>query len=304
MESQCVGLAEKLGLNPELKRIAPRFPWSILPPQFWIAPLSAAGDAGDQLAPPWPDILIATGRQTVAPALGIKKANAATFAIQLQNPTFGRNRFDLVIVPKHDQIAGENVVQTSGALHGVTQDRLKEAHSEYAQQYGSLPRPVIGVLIGGTNKTFHFTENDAERLSAMLCKMAEESGGSLAITPSRRSGDENIQIIKNNLSGQNFDLWNGSGNNPYFGILAHADAFVVTGDSVNMVSEAIATEKPVYVYQLTGGSAKFSRFHDEMESAGKTRPFTGQVEIWESTGTNDMTIAAKAVKQAWDSHKN
>ena len=72
MENQCLGLAEALGATPVIKRIAPRFPWSVLPPQFWPAPLRAPGPAGDALAPPWPDILIATGRQTVAPALAIK----------------------------------------------------------------------------------------------------------------------------------------------------------------------------------------------------------------------------------------
>ncbi len=103
MESQCLGLTEALDLVPEILRITPRFPWSILPPQLWFAPLSAPGPNGDSLAPPWPDLLISTGRQTVAPALAIKhRQKDRIVAIQLQNPTAGTARFDLVIAPVHD----------------------------------------------------------------------------------------------------------------------------------------------------------------------------------------------------------
>ena len=38
--------------------------------------------------------------------------------------------------------------------------------------------------------------------------------------------------------------------NPYFGILALADAFVVTSDSVAMLSEAAATGRAVHIFDL------------------------------------------------------
>ena len=50
-------------------------------------------------------------------------------------------------------------------------------------------------------------------------------------------------------------LWDGEGENPYFGLLGLADFLVVTCDSVNMVSEAASTGKPVYVADLPGGRA-------------------------------------------------
>ena len=70
-------------------------------------------------------------------------------------------------------------------------------------------------------------------------------------------------------------IWDGSGDNPYFGMLGLADAIIVTADSVTMVSEAAATGKPVHVVALEGGSAKFARFHRAMAEAGITRPFRG-----------------------------
>ena len=41
--------------------------------------------------------------------------------------------------------------------------------------------------------------------------------------------------------------------NPYFGMLALADAFVVTADSMSMLTEACATGKPVYIFDLGEG---------------------------------------------------
>ena len=113
-----------------------------------------------------------------------------------------------------------------------------------------------------------------------------------------------LKIIKETLKDIPVNIWDGLGITPYFGIVAHADTFVVTGDSVNMVSEAIATKKQVHVYKNFGGSINFDRFHNELETLGRTRPFTGQIESWEYKGIDDMTIAADAVKKAWDDYKN
>src|SRR3546814_939157 len=76
------------------------------------------------------------------------------------------------------------------------------------------------------------------------------------------------------------EIWDGDGENPYFGILALADHVVVTGDSVNMVSEAASTGKPEHVVHLQGSFAKVTRFHEALVAAGIPRPFTGTLEAW------------------------
>ena len=177
MESQCLGLMEALDLEPEILRIAPRFPWSILPPQLWVAPLSAPGPNGDRLAPPWPDLLISTGRRTVAPALAIKQRQKDRIvAIQLQNPTVDAARFDLVIAPAHDDLSGANVVSTLGALHRITPERLKAEAAMFANRYAALPRPLVAVLLGGDNRQFRMTAASADRLGSLLAEAAKQHG--------------------------------------------------------------------------------------------------------------------------------
>ena len=83
------------------------------------------------------------------------------------------------------------------------------------------------------------------------------------------------------LAGLPAEIWDGTGDNPYFGYLGLADAVIVTSDSVNMVTEAAATGKPVHVVDLEGGSAKFAAFHAVMREAGVVRPFAGRIEHWD-----------------------
>tara|TARA_A100001037_G_scaffold71133_1_gene63677 strand:- start:427 stop:1407 length:981 start_codon:yes stop_codon:yes gene_type:complete len=304
MESQCIALADTLGLKPTLKRVSIRSPWAFLPPHLWIFPLKALSVKSDKLEPPWPDILIATGTKTVALALSIKTINPATFLIQIQNPTMSISKFDIVIAPKHDCLSASNVVSTLGALNSINKRKLNDAFTEFASDYLGLPKPLIGVLIGGNNKNFHLTQKRTENFAMMLREAVNNIGGSLAITPSRRTSENSLKIIKNTLSDIPKFIWNGSGKNPYLGILAHADYFIVTGDSVNMVSEAIATGKPVHVFKDFGGSKKFDRFHNSLEKLGVTRPFSGRIEKWEYETIDEMTLVADAVKKAWNFSKN
>jgi uncharacterized protein len=297
MESQCLGLAEALGLTPDIKRIRPRFPWSSLPPQLWARPLQALSRDGDALTPPWPDLMIATGRATVAPAAAIKRRNPATVVVQIQKPTINPSWFDLVIAPTHDRLDGANVISTQGALHRVTPERLEVAAEKFRERFAALPRPLIGVLIGGANRQYRLSAATAARLGSQLASAAISSGGGLAITPSRRTGADNLRAITTPLDGLAADIWDGEGDNPYFAILALADALIVTSDSVNMVTEACATGKPVHIFDLDGGSAKFTRFHAAFRENGMTRPFTGTLENWSYTPPDDMERAAAAVRR-------
>jgi mitochondrial fission protein ELM1 len=68
-------------------------------------------------------------------------------------------------------------------------------------------------------------------------------------------------------------FWGGvdDGPNPYAGFLAWADRIVVTPDSVNMISEACATGKPVYTFAPRWISGKLALFHRELHESGHLR---------------------------------
>ena len=296
MSNQCVGLAEALGVDFVVKIVRPRLPWRILAPQLWLSPLSAPGAKGDSLLAPWPKLLIATGRQTVALSIAIKRASAGkTFTVQIQNPAFGLSRFDLVAVPRHDEITGANIIVTEGALHRVTNERLACDAERFRPLLANLPRPLIAVLVGGSNRQYRFTRKDAERLADQLQNLMREHGVGLAITMSRRTGEENERRLRDALNANNAYIWDGTGDNPYFGILELCDMIVVTSDSVSMVSEACATGKPVHVFHLDGGSEKFRRFHLNLHQRKITRKFTGNMESWSYKSLDDTRHVAREI---------
>jgi mitochondrial fission protein ELM1 len=296
MENQALGLAEAVGLPgglpPRVRRLAPRAPWT------WLAPLRLAARLDENgLAPPWPRLLVATGRQSVPYALAIKRLSPQTFTVQIQSPGVSARRFDLVVPPRHDGLTGENVMPTRGALHRVTAARLAAEAERWRPALAHLPRPLVAVLIGGDNGVYRMTSAVADGLVAGLARVVELQGAGLAVTASRRTAPEIAERIRRALAPLPSVMWDNAGDNPYFGYLGLADHVVVTGDSVSMVSEACATGKPVHVVDLEGGSAKFAAFHEGLRQDGLTRPFRAPLASWTYAPLDDTNEVAAEVRR-------
>jgi mitochondrial fission protein ELM1 len=297
MANQVTGLAEALGWPLAEKRLRIRAPWRLLPPALWLAPALALDPAGAALTPPWPDIVIACGRNSVVPARMVKRASGGrVFWVQVQDPRFARGEIDLIVAPRHDPAPGENVFRTLGAVHRVTAAKLEAARARFAPLFAPLPRPLVAVLIGGNNSVYRLTEHAFAALCDRLVALAK-SGAGLAITPSRRTGETQRAMLRRRLAGLSAYIWDGSGDNPYFAMLGAADAIVVTADSVSMISEAASTGKPVYIVELEGGSKKFARFHEAMREAGITRPFVGTLDRWQYAPLDDTARAAEEIRR-------
>ncbi len=298
MENQAVALAEAVGLPFTVKQVRPRAPWTWLPPGWWPWPLAALGDDSDAIAAPWPDLLISCGRRAVPYALWVKRqSGGATTIVHVQNPQTRLSAFDLVAPPRHDHLHGPNVVESEASLHRITSARLSEAAAEFAPQLAHLPRPLVAVLIGGSNACYQLTPGIIATLAEQLRALCLEAGVGLAVTPSRRTGAANIKALRTALDDLPAVVWDFAGANPYFGYLGLADAIIVTCDSVNMVSEACATGKPVHVVHLSGGNRKFNEFHARMENAGYTRPFAGKLEHWPYQPADDVGKVTARIHQ-------
>lgn len=298
MESQCRGLSEALGLEAVIKRVNPRLLWLMLPADRWPLPSLSLGRGSDKLEPPWPDLLISCGRKSVAYSLAIKRRSGGrTVTVHVQDPLMDTAAFDLVAAPHHDRVAGPNVIVTRGALHPITPAKLARAAERFRPLLAALPRPLVAVLVGGPNGRYRLTPGDMAGIANELAQLARRTGAGLAVTPSRRTGDEYLRILHEHLDGIGAFIWDGAGENPYLGMLALADYLLVTADSVSMVSEACATGKPVYVIELPGGSKRHRRFHEDLRSQGLTRAFSGTLERWSYEPLLDAEQVAAEVKR-------
>ena len=141
MRSQALGLAAAVGLPIMEKRIAVRSPWSWLPGGLAPTPLWAIAGGSDELEPPWPSLLVACGRRSIGVALAVKRLSGGrTILAYVQNPEWGRRKFDLVAAMPHDRVSGPNVVSIRTALHPVTEERLREAGDEWRNRLKPVPR--------------------------------------------------------------------------------------------------------------------------------------------------------------------
>ena len=298
-ENQCLALAAGLGLTPEIKRAAAKPLWRWLGAAMAVLPPQNLAQGRDSLAPPWPDLLIASGRKCAGLALAIRRASGGrSFTVFVQNPRLGLSAFDLIVVPRHDGLAGANVFATRGALSRVDGAALESAAAEFAPTFADLPRPLVACLIGGASRRHRLTPDDGQALGAALAKLSATSGCGLLVTASRRTPAASFRALEVALDGTPAYIWRGEGANPYLGFLALAEAILVTADSVSMVSDACASGKPVHILGLAGRrSARFQRFFDALEAEGVVRPFTGSLESWSYQPLSDCALAAGEIRR-------
>ncbi|RID42738.1 hypothetical protein BRARA_J02600 [Brassica rapa] len=271
-----------------------------------------------------PLLVVASGRDTISVASSIRRlAMDYVFVVQVQHPRSRLERFDLVITPRHDYFSltpegkrqvpfflrpwvtpreppGRNVFLTTGALHNVDASTLRNAALEWKDEFASLSKPLVVVNIGGPTRNCLYGVDLAKQLCGMLHSILW-SCGSLRISFSRRTPKKVKEIITRELrSNPKVYIWDGKDPNPHLGHLALADAFIITADSISMLSEACTTGKPVYVVGAERCTWKFSDFQKTLRERGAVRPLTGKedmVEKWSYTPLNDNAEAAKRVIQ-------
>ena len=301
-EVQSRGVFDAMGLSYRIIPVAPKGIWKLLGARAPVSPAERFGRPGTDFAPPWPDFAIATGRLTTPYIRALKRhAGLATYTIILLDPKVGLGAADVFWVPEHDALRGPNVVTTLTSPHGFSPQRLAELRAQVPERIAALPAPRVAVLLGGPNGDYRYTPAAIERLTGALRSLAALGAG-LMVTSSRRTPAELVDFVARRIAGPSCFLWTGDGDNPYPAFLAHADAFVVPADSVNMTGEACATGRPVYVFEPDGGSAKFARFHAALARHGATRPMPARFEAlapWSYEPLNSAAQIADEIARRW-----
>ena len=289
-ENQCIGVANALGIPYEIKQIKLKEPWNTLSPYIGF---EKEWSFSPTLTPPWPDILIASGRKSIAASRYIKKASKRrSFTVQIQDPRINSRHFDLVAVPEHDPMRASNVIVTKASPNKITNALLNKAKKEFSE-IKKLKSPRVAVLIGGSSKAYDMTSEITENLVRELKNIE----GTLMITCSRRTGEVSKAILQKNLDDKSNFFWDGNGKNPYLSFLAWADYIVVTADSASMISESCTTGKPVYMIDLEGRAKRISRLHNNLIKHGALRKFVGKLDNYSYEPLDDAQIVAQEIKK-------
>jgi mitochondrial fission protein ELM1 len=186
--------------------------------------------------------------------------------------------------------------------HRFAASRLAEERLRPDARIAALNAPRVAVLVGGASRHHHFSEGDVARLVAGLRALADD-GAALMATTSRRTPLSLVTALRALVVETRGFVWDGTGPNPYGSMLATADAIVVTADSVNMLSEAVATGAPVLVFEPTGGAGRLGRLLDELKLMGVIKSFGGKLERYTYEKLDSTPVIAQAVAQGFAAHR-
>ncbi|MCK7612657.1 mitochondrial fission ELM1 family protein [Roseibium sediminicola] len=277
--AQCVGVAEALGCPFETRQVAPRAPFSWWLPFGPTDPREWETRPGSPIAPPYPDIAIASGRRAAGYLRRIKRlSRGRTFTVFLKDPRTGPDAADLIWVPEHDRLRGRNVLVTPTSPHRFSAAKLGRLRAEKVPEIDRLKGPRVAVLVGGDSRHHDFTEDDQNRFLTGLRQLVLENNASLMITASRRTPPALAYGLSSLAKSGGHLYWTGKEPNPLGHYLAKADAIIATADSTNMIGEATATGKPVHVFHPSGGHDKITRFLGSLERIGAVHPFPGPLK--------------------------
>lgn len=296
----CTGVAQALGITPQMRPVAPRKLFHLLAPWGPHDPRDNSDRPDAALRAPFPDIAFASGRETVPYLRALKKLSGGrTFTVYFGDPRTSRSLFDLVCVPEHDRLRGPNIIATLTPPHPRSETARAAARENPDSRLTQLATPRIAMLIGGPSGNYKFEPVDIAAIAA-IAKDILSSGASLMISPSRRTPPALMDAIAQAVGApaaqsSRLFIWDGRGDNPYLAMLALADAFVVTADSVNMISECIATGRPIHIYETSGDAGKFSHFFNELLKKSVLRPWAGRIEEWRYEPLDSTPVLAREI---------
>jgi hypothetical protein len=153
------------------------------------------------------------------------------------------------------------------------------------------------VLLGGDTRRKPFRREDAMKLADQLDALRGRVGGSLLVTPSRRTSTTVVAALgARYISDQTVRIWDGQPPNPYLAILALSDQLVVTSDSISMISEALATTAPVSIFRLPGG-ARHERFVDNLLAKGLVAGLEAPAPVFGRSAIDATSFVAETVRR-------
>lgn len=277
--------------------------WSLPLPFMGIQPEDHPNRPDSPIGGEPPEIVLASGRRTV-PYLRVlqerRKGNGSTLIVFLKDPRLGRMAADFVWAPVHDRLGGDDVISTHTSPHGWTDGRLEAERHEAIERFGLQTGAVTGIVLGGNSGSVKWDASASAELARLVAALPDNDF--LLVTPSRRTPPVLADAIREAVASHQHFFWNGQGENPYGQMLAFSDRLIVTGDSHNMVSEALVTGKPVHIFRPPGLQKKLRAFLDAMGAEGAIVPLTAPLSghRGKRVDANDAIVAAIAERLGKD----
>jgi len=299
MVSQVEGLAKALGLSYKHQKIELKSFWNLIPPK--ISPISENLVKNKFVCDC--KIIISCGRKSVIPSIALKKRlGNQIFNIHIQDPKVSFEHFDLIVSPEHDRLKGENIINTTGAIHYLTKKEINDS-SKYLGIEKDKRKELVAFIIGGPNKYFNYSEKQIHELFNKVKTLFTPDKFKIIVIPSYRTPEKILKIAFNTFS-INHHVVKNIDKKAYLSALAISNYIVVTCDSTSMISEAAMTGKPVYIAMMKSfkPTGRFKKFYSQLKDLGITRELEDRVESWSYNSLNEVNRIAPIVKAKMKKH--
>ena len=293
MISQVEGLAKALNLEFIHEKIELNNFWKIIPPKITPVKKFVFKNKINQDF----NIVISCGRKSVIPSIYLKrKYKNKIMNIHIQDPKVSLHNFDYIVAPEHDELQGDNVLKTKGAIHYLKISELNENSSYLKSRI--IKEKIVSFIIGGPNKYYNYDKKIIEGIFYKIKENFINKGYQLILIPSMRTPQDIIYkaieyFDKNQIVITDVDK------KAYLSSLILADHIVVTCDSTSMISEAAMTGKPIYIAQMPAirKNYRFKKFFDLFESLNITRNLENSVDEWSYKKLNETERISSYIKE-------
>jgi len=285
MISQVEGLAKALQAEFQHKIVRLNWLWNYIPPK--LTPISEIilKDRHYITENKSFDLVISCGRKSVIPSAIIKKKNTNIFSIHIQDPKINYKNFDVIIAPEHDDLKGENVISSKGAIHYITQLEINKAKNYLIDKVQN--EKIVSLILGGPNKYYSFSNEDLTQVFTKIKSNFISQGYKVLVIPSMRTPKRIIDLAIKEFVKEGFVV-NLVNKQAYLSALALATNIVVTCDSTSMISEAAASGKPIFVAHME------PKIFREM---GITKELGEKVDNWTYNRLNEADRIASLMRK-------
>ena len=294
MISQAEGLAKALDLNFFHEKIELNNFWKLIPPKFTPVKRFIFKNSIKENF----DVIISCGRKSVIPSIFFKQnSQKKIFNIHIQDPKVSLKNFDFVVAPEHDDLEGENVISTKGALHYLNIKEIDENRS-YLEDKINKNKDIITLILGGPTKYYKYTKENIQKIYSKLHNNINKKNLQLVVIPSMRTPSETIKLAKEYFGSDHLIIDNVD-KKAYLSGLSLAKFIVVMCDSSSMISEAALTGKPIYVAQIPSSKNdyRFKKFRDLFKELNIIKELNDNLETWNYERLDETNRVAQKIKK-------
>ena len=294
MISQVEGLAKALDLDFTHHKVELDNFWKLLPPK--LTPISQK--VFKKINNDDFDVIISCGRKSVIPSIYLKKNSPKKVVnIHIQDPKVSLNNFDYIIAPQHDGLMGNNVYQTNGAIHYLTNDEI-DSHSDYLKSRLDLNKDYFLLILGGPTKHYDYSEKNISNVLNIFNNLVIKNNLQGIVIPSMRTPKNIIELSKFKLQ-QNSLVIDTIDKKAYLSALSLAKYICVTCDSTSMISEAALTGKPIYIADIptNKNDQRIRKFRELFGKLNIIKKLDNSLESWDYERLDETSRVANEIKK-------